>query len=215
LIVAVLYLLMSIVIIGTIPWREAAVSHAVVSEFIGKLYGSRAASVMTGLILAATLGGIFTMSLGFSRILYAAGAEGNFFKVFGRVHPTGHFPTVSLLAVNALAIPLCWLSLERLLSALMITQIVFHFIPQVFAVFAIRMYRKEIQRPFGMWLYPVPALVALIGWIYVAATPDQRQYLGTALILLFFGLAAYFLRAKVIRSWPFGSVPEDRSAGTR
>ncbi len=215
LIVAVLYLLMSIVIIGTIPWREAAVSHAVVSEFIGKLYGSRAASVMTGLILAATLGGIFTMSLGFSRILYAAGAEGNFFKVFGRVHPTGRFPTISLLAVNALAIPLCWLSLERLLSALMITQIVFQFIPQVFAVFAIRMYRKEIQRPFGMWLYPVPALVALMGWIYVAATPDQRQYLGTALILLFLGLGAYFLRAKVIRSWPFGSTPETARRGTR
>jgi len=97
----------------------------------------------------------------------------------------------------------------------MITQIVFQFIPQVFAVFAIRMYRKEIQRPFGMWLYPVPALVALMGWIYVAATPDQRQYLGTALILLFLGLGAYFLRAKVIRSWPFGSTPEDRSSGTR
>jgi amino acid transporter len=203
LIVAVLYLLMSVVIIGTIPWREAAVSHAVVSEFIHELYGSRAASVMTGLILAATLGGIFTMSLGFSRILYAAGAEGNFFKVFGRVHPTGHFPTVSLLAVNALAIPLCWLSLERLLSALMITQIVFQFIPQVFAVFAIRMYRKEIQRPYGMWLYPVPALVALVGWIYVAATPDQRQNLGTALILLLLGLGAYLLRAKVLKTWPF------------
>ncbi len=120
LIVAVLYLLMSVVIIGTIPWRDAAVSHAVVSEFIGKLYGSRAAAIMTGLILAATLGGIFTMSLGYSRILYAAGAEGNFFKIFGRVHPKGHFPTVSLLAINALAIPLCWFSLERLLSALMI-----------------------------------------------------------------------------------------------
>jgi amino acid transporter len=94
LIVAVLYLSMSVVIIGTIPWRDAAVSHAVVSEFIGKLYGSRAASVMTCLMLAATLGAVFTMSLGYSRILYAAGAEGDFFKVFGRVHPTGRFPTV-------------------------------------------------------------------------------------------------------------------------
>src|SRR6202023_1335551 len=80
LIVAVLYLLMSAVIIGTIPWREAAVSHAVVSEFIGKLPGPRAAAVITCLILAATLGGISTMILGYSRILYAAGAEGNFFK---------------------------------------------------------------------------------------------------------------------------------------
>ena len=204
LIVAVLYLLMSVVIIGTIPWRDAAVSHAVVSEFIGKLYGSRAASVMTCLILAATLGGIFTMSLGYSRILYAAGAEGNFFKVFGRVHPTGRFPTVSLLAINALAIPLCWLSLERLLSALMIIQIVFQFIPQIFALFAIRWYRKEIHRPYGMWLYPIPAIVALVGWIYVAATPEQRHYLGTALILLLLGIGAFFLRAKALKSWPLG-----------
>jgi amino acid transporter len=210
LIVAVLYLLMSVVIIGTVPWREAAVSHAVVSEFIGKLHGPRAAAMMTCLILAATLGGIFTMILGYSRILYAAGAEGSFFEVFGRVHPTGHFPTVSLLAINALAIPLCWLSLERLLSALMIIQIVFQFIPQICAVFAIRMYRKEIHRPYGMWLYPIPALIALVGWIYVAATPEQRQFLGTAFVLLFAGLGAYFLRARAVRSWPF-TASENRS----
>jgi len=214
LIVAVLYLLMSVVIIGTIPWREAAVSHAVVSEFIGKLHGSRAAAVMTCLILAATLGGIFTMSLGYSRILYAAGAEGNFFQVFGRVHPTGHFPTVSLLAINALALPLCWFSLERLLSALMIIQIVFQFIPQIFAVFAIRMYRREIHRPYGMWLYPVPALVALAGWIYIAATPDQRQFVGTALVLLLVGLGAYFLRAKAGASWPFAPAGNDSILGS-
>jgi amino acid transporter len=199
---------MSVVIIGTIPWRDAAVSHAVVSEFIGKLYGSRAASVMTGLILAATLGGIFTMSLGYSRILYAAGAEGNFFKIFGRVHPKGRFPTVSLLAINAFAIPLCWFSLEHLLSALMIIQIVFQFIPQIFAIFAIRLYRKEIHRPYGMWLYPLPAMVALVGWIYVAATPDQRQYLGTAVILLWLGLGVYFLRARLTKSWPFAPAAE-------
>ena len=202
--VAVLYLLMSVVIIGTIPWRDAAVSHAVVSEFIGKLYGARAASVMTCLILVATLAGAFTGSLGYSRILYAAGAEGNFFKVFGRVHRTGRFPTVSLLATNAMAIPLCWFSLERLLSALMIIQIVFQFIPQIIALFAIRKYRKEIKRPYGMWFYPVPAIVALIGWIYVACTPEQRQNIGTAAILLVLGLGAYFLRARAVKSWPFG-----------
>ena len=206
--VAILYLFMSVVIIGTVPWREAAVSHAVVSEFIGKLYGSRAAALMTLLILGATLGGIFTMTLGYSRILYAAGAEGNFFKVFGRVHPKGHFPTVSLVAISALAIPLCWLSLERLLSALMITQIIFQFIPQIFALFAIRSYRKDIPRPYRMWLYPLPALIALVGWTYVASTPDQRQYVGSAVVLLVLGLIAYVLRAKAMRFWPLATEVE-------
>jgi len=211
LLVAVLYLFMSVVIIGTIPWRDAAVSHAVVSEFIGKLYGSRAAALMTVLILGATLGGIFTMTLGYSRILYAAGAEGNFFKVFGRVHPRGHFPTISLIAISVMAVPLCWLTLERLLSALMITQIVFQFIPQIFALFAIRWYRPEIVRPYSMWLYPVPAIVALVGWTYVASTPDQRQYVQSAVILLVLGLIAYLRRARSLRCWPLEPEIEDRS----
>jgi hypothetical protein len=102
-----------------------------------------------------------------------------------------------------MAIPLCWLSLERLLSALMIIQIVFQFIPQVIAVFAIRTYRPEIHRPYGMWLYPLPALIALAGWIYVASTPEQRGYVGTAVVLLVAGLAAYLLRARVVGCWPF------------
>ncbi len=82
----------------------------------------------------------------------------------------------------------------------MIIQIGFQFIPQIFAILAIRPYRKEIQRPYGMWLYPFPSFVALIGWIYVAATPDQRQYLGTALVLLLLGFGACLLRAQVIKS---------------
>ena len=211
LMVAVLYLFMSAVIIGTIPWKEAAASHAVVSEFIGKLYGARAAALMTVLILAATLGGIFTMVLGYSRILYAAGAEGNFFKIFGRVDPKGHFPTVSLLAISAMAVPLCWFTLERLLSALMITQIIFQFIPQIFALFAIRWYRKDISRPYSMWLYPLPAVIALVGWTYVASTPAQRQYVGSAAILFVVGLCAYLLRARAIRSWPLHAELENHT----
>jgi len=212
LVVAVLYLLMSVVIIGVIPWKEAASSHAVVSEFIARIYGGRAASVMTALILAATLGGIFTMTLGYSRILYAAGAEGNFFDIFGRVHPTGHFPTISLLAINALALPLCWLSLEKLISALMIIQIIFQFLPQVIAIFAMRMFRKEIELPFRMWLYPVPALVALIGWIYVGISPDQRQNIGTALVLVVLGVGAFLIRAKLVKGWPLARASRSASS---
>lgn len=91
-----------------------------------------------------------------------------------------------------MSIPLCWLSLGRLLSAFMIIQIVFQFIPQVLAVFAIRKCRRQIALPFHMWLYPVPALVALIGWIYVATAPEQHENIGTALILLLLGIGAFF-----------------------
>jgi hypothetical protein len=87
----------------------------------------------------------------------------------------------------------------------MIIQIVFQFIPQIIALFAIHLYRKNIVLPFRMWLYPLPALIALVGWAYVAATPAQRQYVGTAAVLLILGLAAYFLRAKLMGLWPLAS----------
>jgi hypothetical protein len=83
----------------------------------------------------------------------------------------------------------------------MIIQIVFQFIPQIFAVFAVRLYRTGITLPYKMWLYPLPAIIALIGWIYVATTPDQRKYLGTAIILFFIGLGLYLLRARMIKAW--------------
>jgi len=200
--VAVFYLLMSVTLIGTIPWRQAATSTAVVSEFITRLYGSWAGVLITVLILIATFGGIFTGTLGYSRILFAAGAEGHFFKVFGRAHPKGHFPTVALVAVAALAIPLCGLPIEKLVGALMIIQVMFQFILQVLAVFAIRLFRREIEIPFRMWLYPWPALVALAGWVYVALTPAQRQFVWEGAILVAAGLGAYLLRARVVKEWP-------------
>jgi hypothetical protein len=103
------------------------------------------------------------------------------------------------------------LPLERLLSALMITQIIFQFIPQIFAVFALHLYRKDIPRPYRMWLYPLPALVALVGWAYVASTPDQRQFVGSAAVLLVLGIGGYLLRAKASGSWPMAAPRQSRS----
>lgn len=192
--VAILYVLMSLSVLGTIPWREAAQSQAVISEFIGRLYGSNASMVMTILIQIATFGGIFALSLGYSRVLYAAGANGDFFSMFGKVHRSGRFPTVALLALNGAALVLCGFAVERLIMAQMVIQIVFQFIPQVIAVFTLRKFHPGVVLPYRMWFYPIPALIALAGWIYVVSTPQQVKYLGSTILLLLCGLAVYSLR---------------------
>lgn len=201
--VAVLYVSMSVSIIGTIPWRQAELSHSIVSDFIGTIYGHAAGNVMTGLILIAALGSIFMLILGYSRVLYAAGEEGTFLRVFGYLHPKGRYPTVALLVLCGLAIPLCWLSIEKLIAAMMVIQIIFQFIPRNLAVFAIRKYRKDIHLPFRMWLYPFPVLIALLGWIYTASTPNQRIYLGWAAIVLVTGVGTYLGRSFSVGEWPF------------
>jgi hypothetical protein len=51
----------------------------------------------------------------------------------------------------------------------------------------------------------------LVGWTYVASTPDQLQYVGSAAILLVLGLIAYLLRAKALGSWPLATEVQNRS----
>ena len=96
-IVASLYLAMNLAILGNLPWREAQQSKAVVADFMQAALGPLAAKIITLLILIASWGSTYAILLGYSRIPYAAAADGRFPKVFARIHPTGHFPTVSLL----------------------------------------------------------------------------------------------------------------------
>ncbi len=78
------------------PWQEAANAKAVVSLFVERVYGPSWATVATWLILVTAFGSIFSATLGYSRIPYAAALDGNFFSVFARVHPTKRFPHISL-----------------------------------------------------------------------------------------------------------------------
>ena len=61
-----------------------------------------------------------------------------------------------------------------------------------------------MPRPFKMWLYPVPAVVALIGFLYVLFMRDgfltQVKY---AAVLIVVGLIVYFLRAYKRGEYPF------------
>lgn len=201
--VAILYIGMSVAILGVVPWREAAASHAIAADFIGRLYGRAAGDVLTALILVAALGSIFMMLLGYSRVLYAAGEEGTFLRVFGRLHSKGRFPTVSLLVLAGISIPFCWFPIEKLIAAMMVIQILFQFIPGNIAVFVVRMRRKDIHLPFRMWLYPLPVIVAILGWSYAASTPSQRVYFGWAAIIFVAGAGAYLLRSRSVGDWPF------------
>src|SRR5213078_5315760 len=81
-----------------------------------------AALAMTALILLVTASSLYGVILGYSRIPFAAAREGQFFRVFARIHPTGHFPHVSLVTLGAIAIPFCFFSLGELVNWLILVQ---------------------------------------------------------------------------------------------
>jgi len=155
--VAALYLLMSTSIIGVIPWREAMHSTSIASDLLARVYGSWAGAAVTVLILGATFAALFALMLGYSRIPYAAAIDGAFFRPFARLHPKERFPHVSLVVIGAASVALCWFSLEAIIKALIVIQIVIQSLAQVVAVTAIRRYRRDIGLPFGCGSIRSPA----------------------------------------------------------
>jgi amino acid transporter len=195
--VVTLYVVMSTVIIGVIPWTEAQQTRTIASVFIERTFsnpaaGRAAAVVMTALILFVTASSLYGVILGYSRIPFAAAREGQFFRVFARVHPTKHFPHVSLVTLGALAIPFCFFSLGQIVSWLILVQIASQFIWQCAGVILLRRCRKDVPHPFVMWLYPIPALVALALWIYVFVSAPVSGMLFAAGVVSA-GIAGYFL----------------------
>jgi len=197
LLVVALYVVMSTVIIGVIPWAEAQHTRAIAAVFIERPFadpaaGRVAAVAMTVLILFVTASSLYGVILGYSRIPFAAAREGQFFRVFARVHPTGHFPHVSLLTLAALTLPFCFFSLGVLVNWLILVQIVTQFVWQCAGVILLRRYRRDVPQPFVMWLYPAPALVALALWLYVfVSAPASGILFAVAFVAL--GLVAYVI----------------------
>ena len=204
-VVAVLYLSMNLSLINVIPWREAMKSTAIVSDFMDRLYGRGAANVVTVLILWTAMASIFAILLGFSRVPYAAAAEGRFFSIFARLNPKGRFPSFSLVSLGVASAAACALSLEDLIKALTVIQILIQFMAQCVAVVAIRRYRPDIPRPFSMWLYPFPAVVALGGWLFILVA-SGLVYVLSGLLLMAVGILAYLWRARRQAEWPFATV---------
>lgn len=201
-ILAVLYLAISLSIIGVVPWQEAMHSNAIVSDFMERIYGWQAAALMTGLILWVAFASVFCVLLGYTRVPFAAATEGHFFSVFARVHPTRNFPSFSVVFMGVVSAAACLLPLDALIKTLIIIQIMTQFAAQCIAVMLIRKWRKDIARPFSMPLYPIPTLVALAGWLFILAE-SGRVYIFSGCALLVFGVAAYLWRAKGSAAWPW------------
>lgn len=200
--VAVLYLLMNISILGSLDWRTGQHSHAIVADFMQIVYGRWAGVSISILVLIASFGSVFANLLGYSRIPYAAAGDGRFFPVFARLHPIGRFPTVSLIFMGVLASVACMFSLEQLISVLIVVQAAFQFAAQCIAVMLLRRQTKGATDLYRMPLYPLPAVIALLGWIFIVAS-SGIWHIAIGLTLALAGLAAYFLKAIRGREWPF------------
>jgi APA family basic amino acid/polyamine antiporter len=206
--VAIIYIGINFSIIGVVPWREFVPagdhpeSNFIVSIFMQRIYGSGVATIFTLLVLWTAFGSVFALLLGYSRIPFAAAESGYFFRAFGRLHPTKDFPYVSLLVLGAISIVAGFFSLGTVIDALIVTRILVQFMGQVFGLILLRRNAPDMPRPYRMWLYPLPALIALLGWIFVFAT-TQIQVILFGVGVLALGFVAFLLWSWNTKRWPF------------
>ena len=182
--IAVVYLTMNIAILGVLPWREVVDSQHIASDLMLQVYGPRAAGAVTVMIIWTALASILAALLGYSRIPYAAARAGHFFRAFAHVHPTGHFPHRSLLLLGGLAALGCLAELGTVINALLASRILIQFVGQIATVIYLRAKRRGPTTTYRMPLFPLPALLALAGWLFVFFTSTQAVLIyGTASLL--------------------------------
>ncbi|HVH71990.1 MAG TPA: APC family permease [Candidatus Dormibacteraeota bacterium] len=204
--IAILYLAMQTSILGVVPWREAQSSEFIASLFVERLYGQVAARVVTAMILWIAVASAFAVLLGASRVPYSAALDGNFFPVFARVHAKKHFPHISLLLLAGLAILFSIsLQLKQAIAGILAMRLLVQFLGQAMGVILLRRRRGAEALPFKMWLYPLPAVLTMIGWAWLFWQTGTTRKWGLAEIAL--GALAFLIRAREVRQWPFASLP--------
>ena len=211
-IVAFIDVMISLSFIGVVPWREMITPGTQAYNAIGSVYMQRigghwASALMTLMVEVTAFAATYAMILGYSRIPYAAALDGAFFRWFGELHPTKDFPHRSLLLVGFLVMVSCFFDLVQIITALMLARIFSMFIAQIIGLLVYRKSHPEAPRPFRMWLYPLPALFALVGWLGVFVTPALQpggwQYMAYAFGTIGLGFTAYLVLAWRKRDWPF------------
>ena len=195
--VATLYLCMHLAVLGVIPWQElvrGSGTHAAAAMLMERTWGHAAAVTISLLIMWTAFASVAALLLGYSRAPYAAALDGNYFPAFARLHPKHGFPHVSLLALGVAAMFFCFFNLAQVIAALVAVRIVLQYVLQQVGVMVLRWRRPRLERPFRMWLYPLPPIVALAGFLFllISRKGAERELLfaaadavtGTAVFLI-------------------------------
>jgi len=210
--ITILYIAMQASILGVVPWREAQNSPFLASLFVQRLYGHAAARVVTAMVLWIALASVFSVLLGYSRVPYSAALDGNFLPVFGRIHPTKHFPHVSLLLLGGLAFVFSLtLKLKTAIQAILAMRLLVQFIGQAVGVMLFRKRRGPQKLPFKMWLYPLPAILTMAAWAWLFWHTGAARKWGLLEIAL--GVIAFLVWTREMRQWPFARATDRSKPG--
>ncbi|MEV7039784.1 APC family permease [Amycolatopsis sp. NPDC051061] len=198
-----LYFLLQVGVLGSVPLEELKTATSVASTVLEQAWGSVTAKIVTVLIVIAAVGSVFAGLLGGSRVPFEAARDKVFLSMFGRLHPKLNLPTAGVLTMGAITIIGSLFTLTDVINAAVATLVIIQSLAQVAAIVTLRRRQPNLKRPYRQWLYPVPTLLALVGWVYIYVSATWLS-IGLSLGWIAVGAIAYLIYAKAERTWPFG-----------
>jgi amino acid transporter len=110
---------------------------------------------------------------------------------------------VSLLVIGGIAFVFSLLfKLKEVISAILAMRILVQFIGQAVGVMILRKNKPAEFFPFKMWLYPLPALIAILMWVGLFLSTGMFFALGGVIVMVI-GAAVFFIRSYYKGEWPF------------
>ncbi|MGW1501791.1 APC family permease [Streptomyces mirabilis] len=233
-----IYLLLQIGTLGVIDWQRMTdptdiASTSVASAVLEKTWGKGAADTVTVLILITAFASVFTGLLGGSRVPYDAARDRVFFRPYAKLHPKHRFPMLGLATMGVIT-AIGFLigrhtDLATLIQLLTTVMVIVQALAQIVALSVLRKRQPTLHRPYKMWLYPIPSLLALVGWLTIYGYADKnspgRHPIEWSLAWVALGCVAFVVWANLEKVWPFGpkeikeeylttSTPDPEPAGT-
>jgi amino acid transporter len=213
-----IYLTLQIGVLGVLPWQDIAASESIGSLVLEHTWGKTAAQIFTAFIVITAFASLVMGLLGGSRVPFNAAKDGLFLPVFGRLHPRLNFPHIALLVMAAIMGIGSLFSLGNVIVMLTVVMVPVQAVAQIAALVILRRRQPGLKRPYRMVLYPLPAAIALAGWLFVyyssgwtfdpTVTPTAKDYLlapgSLSVYWLIAGIICFCLWARVERIWPFG-----------
>jgi amino acid transporter len=213
----VVYLAMQIGVLGVVDWHEMLDTNSpaytsVASVLLERTLGVTAAKIITFFILVTAFTSVLAGLLAGSRVPYDAARDRVFFHAFARLHPRLEFPTVGLITmgvITAIGFVIGQLtSITVLIQLLTTVTVLVQALAQILALSVLRRRQPTLRRPYRMFLYPLPSVLAGLGWVFIYGYADKNapglHPIELSLAWVAVGSLTFLLWARSRHEWPFG-----------
>ncbi|NLV75138.1 MAG: amino acid permease [Chloroflexi bacterium] len=182
---ALIYVLIALVTLGTVPWQQVAGSETALTDAVVHFLPTIGVPMMAIAGIIATLTSVNAALLSGTREAFTLGRSGLWPRFMSKLSRF-RTPYIACLVIGAITAMVAAIGLVDLLSFVSSGGFLFVLFFANLAMWRLRKLRPNAERPFRAPLFPVTVWVTAIACLFVIASSDWRAIVfGSAVLVLF------------------------------